>query len=105
MKKINANVKKNDRVVITTGPDQINFYYMEAGKADMQYLYTSTFSGSVFAYFRNGGKTLDELYRFNRWKNPKLAKVMERLPKAIAYVLKENEMEYVHTNKTLEAER
>lgn len=89
MKRINAQVNSNDRVVISTAPGRLHFYYKEAGQGNRVYLYTSDFSGSVFAFFRNGGRTIGELYRFNGWHNPKLAKVMERLPRMIEYAVTE----------------
>ena len=49
---------------------------------------------SVEAFFR-GGRTMSEIRRSNRWRsNPRLAKTIERLPSAIAYIRKDSSLPY-----------
>ena len=105
MRKIKANVKNNDRITINYEPGYIHFYYQTSAQNRKEYLYSMDFSGSVFAYFRHNGITISEMYKFNDWHNPKLAKVMERLPKAIDYALKESSRNYTYTHKKTEVER
>ena len=105
MKKMNKIVKNNDRITITKEPGYIHFYYQAAGQASKEYLYSMEFSGSVFAYFRNNGITIREMYEFNDWHNPKLAKVMDRLPKIINSLFTEKDSIYTYTQKKEEMER
>lgn len=92
MKKIHADVKNNDQIIVHNTPGKLHFFYRKSRSCTSYYLYTMKFSPSVFTFFKNGGHTLNELYHFHAWHNPKLVKVMERLPQAIEYVLKEEQL-------------
>ena len=105
MRKIKAEVKNNDRITIALASGYIHFYYEAAKQNRKEYLYSMNFSGSVFDYFRHNGITISEMYKFNDWHNPKLAKVMDRLPKAIDYALKETSREVTYVHKKTEAQR
>jgi len=89
MKKIPAQVRDNDRITIENGEGIMHFYYEKAGGGKRQYLFTTEFSGSAFDFFRGRGRTMRELYRFRDWGNPRLAKTIERIPSAVAYVVRE----------------
>lgn len=95
MKKLNVNNK--DRVVCITIPGAHEFYYQPAATGERIWLFETTFSGSVFAYFRSKGRnlrdrgfslTVKELYQFKDYRNPKLTRIMERIPAMIDYTLK-----------------
>lgn len=99
MKKIKTNVNQKDRIVCVTIPGCHQFYYQPYGTKDRYWLFdTKDFSGSVFAYFRKHGRhlndigfsiTLKELYEFKEHRNPKLCKLMERIPSQVDYVVRE----------------
>lgn len=101
MRKINAQHNSCDRVVCVKAPDKLRFYYQPARSGERIWLFdTHKFSGSVFAYFREHGRsvhgedrsiTLRELYRFKDYGSFKLAKVMQRIPGQVEYVIRELE--------------
>lgn len=101
MKKIKAQVNPKDRVVCVTVTGAHKFYYQPYKSKERMYLFTTEdFSGSVFAYFRDNGRcmsgcgfslTIKELYEDRKsYRNPKIAKIFERLPVMIDYVLREH---------------
>lgn len=100
-KKICAPHSDRDRVVAVATPDgKLDFYYQPVRSNEHLWLLQMPFSGSVFAYFRDHGcnigniasrgysLTLQEMYKFNKYKNPKLSRLFSRLPSSIEYVLK-----------------
>lgn len=91
MKKIQANVKNGDRIIVDKSKNALHFYYQYAScrGRQKQYLFSQKFSLSVYKYFGCKGRTLGEIYDFNKWGNPKLTKTITRLPIWIEYVLKE----------------
>lgn len=99
MHKINAKFNQKDRVICVTVDGGHEFYYQPARSNDRILLFTmDKFSGSVFAFFRDKGRnlsdrgfglTIKELYEFKDFKNPKLTRVIERIPGMIEYVLRE----------------
>ena len=99
MKKIKASFNQKDRVVCVTGQGFHKFYYQPVGsKERIQLFTTDDFSGSVFDYFRDKGRnmndrgfslTIKELYEFKRFHNVKLTNVINRIPMKIDYVLRE----------------
>lgn len=100
MKKINAKFDNKDRIVCVTAPKCHQFFYQPYGTKDRYWLFdTKDFSRSVFAYFRDHGRnlndlgfsiTLNELYEDKHYRrNPKLSKLMERIPSHIEYVIRE----------------
>lgn len=99
MKKINANINQKDRVICVTVNGGHEFYYQPARSNERILLFTrDEFSGSVFSFFRDNGRnlsgrgyslTIKELYEFRKFKNPKLTRVIERIPVMIEYVLRE----------------
>ena len=91
-----------------TLPGELEFYYQSFGNGKRIALFKGDnykaipFSGSVFNYFRENGRcfdghsgfslTIKELYSAdkNRYRNPKLAKLFERLPGAINIAVRLN---------------
>lgn len=97
MRKIKTCVNQKDRVVCVSVPGSHEFYYQPSGSKERTLLFTTDFSGSVFAYFRDAGRskgerdfslTIKELYEFKRYYNIKLTTVIERIPSAIDCVLR-----------------
>ena len=99
MKKIKASFNQKDRIVCVTNQGCHELYYQPVGSKERILLFmTDGFSGSVFAYFRNKGRnmndrgfslTIRELYEFKRFHNVKLTSVIDRIPTMIDYVLRE----------------
>ena len=99
MRKINAKFDQKDRVICVTVDGGHEFYYQPVRSNERILLFTmDKFSGSVFAYFRDRGRnlsgsgfslTVEQLYSFKNFKNPKLTHVIERFPGMIEYVLRE----------------
>ena len=109
MKKINnSSVNQKDRIVCVALPGELEFYYQTFGNGKRIALFRGEndkpipFSGSVFNYFRENGRcfdghsgfslTIKELYAVDKshYRNPKLAKLFERLPGAINIALREH---------------
>lgn len=109
MKKINSSsVNQKDRIVCVALPGELEFYYQTFGSGKRIALFRGEneklipFSGSVFNYFRENGRcfdghsgfslTIKELYAVDksRYRNPKLAKLFDRLPGAINIALREH---------------
>lgn len=109
MKKINSSsVNQKDRIVCIVLPGELEFYYQTFGNGKRIALFRGendkpiSFSGSVFNCFRENGRcfdghsgfslTIKELYAVDksRYRNPKLAKLFERLPGAINMALREH---------------
>lgn len=101
MKKINMNHDNKDRIICVSDPGKHKFYYQPVGTKDRFWLFdTKNFSGSVFGFFRKNGRCLDgigfsitvkEMYEVGNTKNSKIAKIFDRIPGQIEYVLRENE--------------
>lgn len=99
MKKIKADVNQKDRIILVSVEGGHRFYYQPAGSAERVYLFErSDFSGSLFGYFRERGKkdrifgyslTIKEIYEFKSYDNPRLTKIMNRIPIMIDYVINE----------------
>lgn len=98
MKRIHFVHSDADRIVCCPDRNTQQFFYQPAGTSERYWLFETGFSGSVFAYFRDCGRTangtgysltLRELHRFKKYNNPKLAKLVERIPGQIDYVLRE----------------
>ena len=99
MRKIKAvNRNDNDRIICVTADGRHDFYYQPVGSKRRHWLVSCSFSGSIFAYFRDKGRNMDglgfsltirELYRFRSYGNAKLAHLMERIPGQVDYVLDE----------------
>lgn len=115
MKKIkNSTINQKDRIVCITVTGAHKFYYQPYKSNERLYLFTTEdFSGSVFAYFRDNGRcmggrgfslTIKELYEDRKmYRNPKIAKVFDRLPGMLDYVLLGKSKERVnimHRSKT-----
>lgn len=102
MKRINAKHDNKDRIVCVTTTDKHEFYYQPVNSKEILWLFdTKEFSGSVFAYFRNHGKkykdksyslTIKELYEFKNYSNSKLAKIIQRIPNMVEYVICETDI-------------
>lgn len=108
MKKINSSVNQKDRIICVALPGELEFYYQAFGSRERIELFKGeddkaiTFSGSVFAYFRDKGighdkrsgysLTIRELYSADKghYRNPKLSKLFYRLADAIDTALGEN---------------
>jgi hypothetical protein len=63
MKKIKSStVSQKDRVVCVTVTGAHKFYYQPCKSKGCLYLFTTEdFSGSVFAYFRDNGRCMDDV--------------------------------------------
>lgn len=120
MKKINnSSVSQKDRIVCVTVTGAHKFYYQPSKSKERLYLFTTEdFSGSVFAYFRDNGRCMDgrgfsltikELYEDRKmYRNPKIGKIFDRLPRMINYVLRENaeqKEQDKHNNKVKNADK
>lgn len=108
MKKTKCKINSKDRIVCVALPGELEFYYQTSGNGKRIALFKGEnekaipFSGSVFNYFRENGRcfdghtgfslTIKELYAVDksRYRNPKLAKLFERLPGAINMALREH---------------
>lgn len=98
MRKINAKFDNSDRVVCVSIPGKHEFYYQPAGTRERIWLFdTKDFSGSIFDYFRDKGRnmndrgfslTIKELYEFKKYRDHKLATVMKRIPSQVEYVIR-----------------
>lgn len=101
MKKINTNHDNKDRIICVSDVGKNKFYYQPVGTKERLWLFdTKNFSGSVFAFFRRHGRNLDgigfsmtvkELYEVGNGHNVKIAKILDRIPAQVEYVLRENE--------------
>ena len=99
MKKTKARFDPKDRVVCVTIQGRHEFYYQPVGSRKRILLFvTNDFSGSIFDYFRNKGRnmndrgfslTIKELYEFKEYHNYKLTLVMKRIPSLVDYVVRE----------------
>lgn len=90
---MNNHIKK-DRIICVTTTGSHDFYLKSGSTNSRIWLFRTPFSGSTFSFFRDYGRcmdgigyslTLGELNRFKKFHNPKLSKLMERLPKAVKY--------------------
>lgn len=100
MKKIHACINQKDRIICEAIPGALVFYYQPAGTKDRVQLFaTEAFSGSVWAFFRDHGRnmndrgfslTIKQLYEFKEYRNAKLAHIINRIPAQVEYVLREN---------------
>lgn len=102
MKKINSVHNDADRIVCCSARSTQKFFFQPAGTSERYWLFETGFSGSVFALFRDCGRrasaggysmTLRELYRVKRHDNPRISKILERIPGQIDYVLREIAMD------------
>lgn len=91
MKRIKARVRTCDRVIARKTNNCISLYYVDTQSKNEQniYLHSVKFSPSIENYFGHKGKTLSQLYRFKRWDNEKLAKLISRLPGLIDAALED----------------
>lgn len=109
MKKIkNSTINQQDRIVCTALPGELVFYYQVYESGERIALFKGEddkpipFSGSVFNFFRERGRSFDghsgfsltirELYSVDKgyYRNPKLAKLFNRLSHAIDTAIREN---------------
>lgn len=100
MRKINAKYDNSDRVVCVSILGKHEFYYQPAGTRERIWLFdTKDFSGSIFDYFRDKGRnmndrgfslTIKELYEFKKYHDYKLATLMKRIPGQVEYVIREH---------------
>ena len=93
MKKMNAVVNQNDRVVINIiNRESIQYVLVEAKTGKETLLGKPIeFSLSVKKYFGVKGRMLKELYDFKSWHNPKLQIEMKRIWRALDEVHREKE--------------
>ena len=97
MRRIYSYHSNKDRIVCEATMEKLHFYYQSARTHNKYWLFDSeTFSGSVFSYFRDRGRAIDEnsysltvgeLYRFNKYYNPKLSKTINRIPAQVDYII------------------
>lgn len=101
MKKINKKHDNKDRIICVSDTGKHKFYFQPVGTKERLWLFdTKNFSGSVFAFFRKNGRNLDgigfsmtvkELYEVGNGHNVKIAKILDRIPTQVEYVLRERE--------------
>lgn len=111
MKKINASINQKDRIVCEAIPGALVFYYQPAGTKDRVQLFEAeAFSGSVWAYFRDHGRnmndrgfsiTIKQLYEFKEYRNAKLAHIINRIPAQVEYVIREHISSTGHSNMSM----
>lgn len=98
MHKIKAPHDDKSRIVCVTGDGRHDFYYQPAGTKKRYWLARCPFDGSIFAYFRDKGRnmndlgfslTIRQLYRFRDYRRKKLARQITRLPQQVDYVIRE----------------
>ena len=92
MNAFHKDVRINDRVLARSGPDVLHFYYKGAARKE-EYLFTTPYSPSVYAYFGGQGKTVRQIYGFREWHNTRLSKTVSRIPSAVKYAMIEKEYE------------
>ena len=114
MKRARNNYDNKDRVLCVTVPGKHQMYYQPAHTKARYWLIDVDFSGSIFAYFRDYGRnlydrgfslTLGELHQFDKYHNPKLARLMIRIPKQIDYLLREGLVNREDKKQFLESEK
>lgn len=82
---------KNKVIVNNSKRGYLDFYFQTEGKT--LYLFTETFSKSVYNFFYNG-RLESEVLGFKRWKgNYRLGKTISKIPMYIRYALKEDAYE------------
>lgn len=101
MRKIKKSHNQKDRIICVTAMDRHSFYYQPVGSKERIWLFdTKHFSGSVFGFFRNHGRNLDgigfsltlrELHDLGNDHNVKIAKILDRIPAQVEYVIQEKE--------------
>lgn len=99
MKKMNAAVNQNDRVVINIiNRESIQYVLVEAKTGKETLLGEPTdFSLSVKKYFGVKGRMIKELYDFKSWHNPKLQNEMKRILRSLDELHREkNQKSKVH---------
>lgn len=82
MKKLHSTVNENDRITIEFNKnDNTITYFLEESKSRKRTKLVTLYqkSPSIREYFGGKGKTIRELYDFNRWNNKKLVKEMNWL--------------------------
>ena len=102
MERIKAQIDPKDRVICVTLPNEHRFFYQAYGSKKRIPLFEDEripFSGSRFAFFRDKGRNLEgrgfsltvkELYEHRKLcRNPKIAKLFDRLPGAIDRAVRE----------------
>mgnify|MGYP004474024925 CR=1 FL=1 len=103
MKKIKKTHSNKDRIICVSESDKHKFYYQPVKTKERIWLFdTKKFSGSVFAFFSKYGRciegvgfslTLNEIYAKGYNHNVKIAKVLDRIPSMVEYVIGQNEEE------------
>lgn len=99
MKKVKSSIDQKDRIICVTERGYHEFYYQPAGTKQRTLIFsTNEFSGSVFANYRDKGRSIDdrgfsltisELYEFKQFHNVKLTNVINRIPVMINHVLRD----------------
>ena len=102
MKKIKTSFNQKDRVVCVSVPGAHEFYYQPYRAKARTFLFKTDFSGSVWAFFRDKGRnmddrgfslTLNQIYEFKAYHNIKLARIINRIPVIVDYILREKHAE------------
>ena len=97
MRKIHAKHDNKDRIICAGEPGKIVFFYQPVGSKKLHWLLETAFCPSVFAVFRDKGRlvegkkyglTIGELHRLRNPHNPKLEKILERIPMELDYVIR-----------------
>lgn len=100
MRKIKKTDNK-DRIICVTVVGKHRFYYQPVNTKERMWLFdTKDFSGSVFGFFRKYGRNLEdvgfsltirELHDLGNNHNVKIAKILDRIPAQVKYVIREKE--------------
>lgn len=101
MRKIKKTDNK-DRIICVTVVGKHRFYYQPVNTKERMWLFdTNDFSGSVFGFFRKYGRNLEdvgfsltirELHSLSNNHNVKIAKILDRIPAQVEYVIRQNEV-------------
>lgn len=101
MRKIKKTDNK-DRIICVTVVGKHRFYYQPVNTKERMWLFdTKDFSGSVFGFFRKYGRNLEdvgfsltirELHSLSNNHNVKIAKILDRIPAQVEYVIRQDEV-------------
>ncbi len=77
------------RVIVEKDRDRIHVYLLIIGMG-RYYMFTVRYSKGVYEYFANAGRSESEILAFDKWgRNPRLDKLITRLPPQIRWTVRE----------------
>lgn len=100
MKRLRNKIDMKDRVVCERAEpddrDTLRYWYVEARTGARYPLGEPfAFSMSVKDYFGGRGKTIRQLYDFDRWYNPRLEQEMRRISRLVGARYRERQLQPV----------